>query len=238
MDGVQKIVELNKLWNPKFIYVDEGYGSVQIEMLKRRGLEEPNTGLYEKIKPIMMGRSVEIVDQKSGARIQRQAKQFMVELSVNAVEQHNVMLPKSEDTSVTIEPDDPNNSSVGIVQQMRAFRVIRESATGQPIYSQDYEHTLTALMLAILGFQMEFGGLTRTSYATRAEHAPRIGENKERRRSRSGDEDALSKRPALPRAESWNARKGIPEIDHKSGVGPCYRLRSGSNKFKKSVKIS
>lgn len=230
MDGVRKIKELNTLWDPRFIYVDEGYGSAQIEMLKRTGLEEPKSGLYEKVVPIMMARSVEVTDQKSGAKIQRQAKQFMVELSANRVEQHQVMLPREEDTHVTIEPDDPNNADVGLVQQMRAFRVVRESATGQPVYSQDYEHTLTAMMLSILGFQMEFGGLTRTHYATITRPSTRIGENNEEITSRSGDEDPLSKGPKLPRAQSWNLRKSVPEIDRKGGMGACYRVRGGGGK--------
>lgn len=229
MGGVAKIKELNQLWNPRFIYVDEGYGSAQIEMLKHTGLEDRSSGLYEKIKPIMMGRSVEIQDPKTGEKIQRQAKQFMVELTANRVEQRQMMIPREEDTHIIIEPDDPDNSAVGIVQQMRDFRVVRESPTGQPIYSQDYEHTLTAMMLTILGFQMEFGGLQRTHHATKVTEGPRIGENHEEHTSRSGSEESVAKRPALPRAEKFSFKKEIPVIDPNSGVGPCIRVDPGSS---------
>jgi len=229
-EGVKKIKELNRLWEPRFIYVDEGYGSTQIEMLKSAGLEDPSSGLYQKIKPITMARSIEISDSKTGEKIQRQSKQFMVELTARRVEDHIVMLPREEDTHVIIEPDDPDNASVGLVQQMRNFRVIRESATGQPIYSQEYEHTLTALMLTILGFQMEFGGLTRTHYATNVAEGPSLGTNSEKVESRAGgDEKALSKRDVMPRAESFKGRKNTPEIDRSGGMGACYKVESGSS---------
>lgn len=222
MSGVAKIKELNKLWDPRFIYVDEGYGSAQIEYLKSTGLEDPKTGLYNKLRPIMMARSIEITDRKTGEKVARQSKQFMVELTANRVENHQVMLPREEDTRIIVEPDDPDNAGVGLVQQMRDFRVVRESSTGQPIYSQDYEHTLTAFMLTILGFQMEFGGLKRTFYATTVKEGPRLGENKEKIESRSGDDtNPLSKRPVLPRAQSFSVRKEMPKIE-KDGY---YRIK-------------
>ena len=231
MGGIQKIIELNTIWDPRFIYVDEGYGSAQIEMLKHTGLEQPSSGLYQKLKPVMMGRSVEVQDPRTGEKIQRQSKQFMVELTANRVEQHQVMLPREEDTRIIVEPDDPDNAGVGIVQQMRDFRVVRESSTGQPIYSQDYEHTLTALMLTILGFQMEFGGLQRTHHATNVSEGPRLGEKNEEHISRTGSDESVSKRPTMPRAESFSFKKELPVIDLKSGVGPCIRMDGqGSSK--------
>ena len=236
MSGVAKIKELNALWNPRYIYVDEGYGSAQIEMLKESGLEDRSSGLYEKLVPIMMARSIEVTDKKTGERIPRQSKQFMVELSANRVECHQLMLPREEDTSVNIEPDDPDNSSVGIAQQMRNFRVVRETNTGQPIYSQEYEHTLTALMLSILGFQMEFGGLKRTFYSTKTAAGPEIGDDPDnpkepRYRSRGGGDKHLCRTEPIKRSTEFNANSQVPvaERGHHMGSMPMIRLGGTSH---------
>jgi len=59
-------------------------------------------------------------------------------------------------------------------------------------------------MLAIMAFQVEFGGLKRTHYPTKTATGPEIGESTNKTTSRSGDnEKPLSKKPILPRGESF-----------------------------------
>lgn len=172
LSAVQRIIQLDAVWNCDWIYVDEGYGTTQIEHLKKTGKQFPKTGLARKVKAIQMGRTVTIREPVYGSEIKKSTKQFMVELSVHQMEEGRIILPDEEDTQVIIEPDAPDQPNVGLVQQMRAFTVVRQSSSGAPVYSQDVDHTLVAWQLAILGFMMEYGGLTLTDYATRIGTAP------------------------------------------------------------------
>ncbi len=194
ISAVQRIIQLDQIWKCDHIYVDEGFGTVQIEHLKLTGLRNPSTGLADKVKGIQMGRNVVINDPITGMDIKKGTKQFMVELSVHQMEEGRIILPDDEDTEVTIEPDNPTQSNIGLVQQIRGYTVVRMSATGQPIYSQECDHTLVAWQLAILAFMMEFGGLTRTEYATRVEvHEGQLGETTDKPKySRTGSKRSLS----------------------------------------------
>jgi len=67
-----------------------------------------------------------------------------------------VVLPKSEDTSIqSSEGARSEKSKMGLVQQMREYEVKKISATGRPIYTAKHDHTLTAYMLALLGFTLK-----------------------------------------------------------------------------------
>ncbi len=172
LTGVERIIQLDALWHCDHIYVDEGFGSTQIEHLKRTGKQFPKTGLTHKVKGIQMGRTVTIREPVYGGEIKKSTKQFMVELSAHQLEEGRIILPDEEDTQTVIEPNAADQPNVGLVQQIRSFTVVRMSSSGAPIYSQEVDHTLVAWQLAILGFMMEYGGLTLTDYATRIGTVP------------------------------------------------------------------
>ena len=166
-ESIDKIVELDKEYNCDFIYVDAGYGQVQIEMLHKMGLSNPSSRLHIKVKPFDFASKVEIRDPKTGALIKKAPKPFMVNVTVMQLEEGRCILPKSEDTQVFVETTDGEEGSqqAGLVQQMRNFEIMRYSSTGLPTYSQGEEHTLIAYMLAIVGFLLEFSDLR--SYSTK-----------------------------------------------------------------------
>ncbi|MHA2066050.1 MAG: hypothetical protein ACXABY_16890, partial [Candidatus Thorarchaeota archaeon] len=162
-DAVQKIIELNSKYDPDFIYVDHGYGEMQIEMLHKYGKDNPRSGLHKKVKAYAMQSQIEILDPKTKAKIKKSAKPFMVNVAVMQLEQHRLILPISEDTTVFSDTIDNTDSegNQGLVQQMRNFQIIRYSSNGLPTYSQGDDHTLTAWMLSMVGFMLEFSDLTR-----------------------------------------------------------------------------
>ena len=154
--AVEKVIELNAYWKPQWIFVDDGAGSTQVELLKRYGMSNKDSKLDSKVIPINMSSNLEIWNPAENVKEKKYAKHFMVNNSVKYVEDGVVMLPISEDTSVTIDENDKSAAvGVGLVQQMRNYEVKRFSSLGRPIYSQGYEHTLTAWMLAILGFTLK-----------------------------------------------------------------------------------
>ena len=212
--GVEKIIELNKEWDPDYIYIDAGFGDVQIEMLKMTGLAQPSTGIYDKLRPIQMGRHVAINEPGTGVEIRKATKQFMVEIAVHHVEENYCVFPVSEDTDAIMESGQTDNPNVGLVQQMRNFLVVRVSSTGQPVYSQGYEHTLTAWMLCILGFQMEWGGLLEQNSSSRISFGGRFGQAKEEeQRSRYGSAVPISQMDLKPRSRTGSGKEAEWETD-------------------------
>ncbi len=80
--AVDRIIELNERFNPKHIYVDRGYGEVQVELLKKYGVENPRSGLKEKIKGVAFGESIDVRDPYTKLMIKKEMKPFMVLSSV------------------------------------------------------------------------------------------------------------------------------------------------------------
>jgi len=154
LSAVDRIVQLNAVWQPKYIYVDDGYGKVQVEVLKKYGIEHPQTGLHRKVKPIAMNSPIEIRDPLTRKKIKKQAKNLLVEMAKAKMEAHQCVFPKSED------------HKDGILGQIRAYEVIKTTAAGLNVYSQGNEHLLTAWLLALGGFLIEFTDLTRVRLAS------------------------------------------------------------------------
>jgi hypothetical protein len=163
-EGVAEIVRLNEQYDPKFIYVDAGYGEVQIEMLQKIGEANKKSGLHKKVKPYTMQGNIEIVDPTNYLdNIKKPAKPFMVNWAVQQLEQNRVILPSSEDTQVLVDTTEQQETGEGkgLVQQMRNFSIERYSVLGAPTYSQGEEHTLTAWMLCLVAFGLEFSDLRK-----------------------------------------------------------------------------
>lgn len=168
--AVNKIVELVDKYNADFAYVDSGYGEVQVEMLHKMGVDNPASKLHKKIKPYSLTGKVEIRDPRTGEFIKKAPKPFMVNVTALALESKRIILPISEDTTSTIESKEQSDAgqSMGVVQQMRNFKIEKYSQNGQPIYSQEDDHTLSAFMLAIVGFLLEFSDVNQRKIDTRA----------------------------------------------------------------------
>jgi replicative DNA helicase len=160
-ESVKTIIHLNRIWNFKYIFVDRGYGSVQVELLKKHALTEPSSLLDQKLVDIAMNQHLDVIDPISGEPVKRNAKHFLIESSRKLLEDGYLVLPKSEDTSVST-----NNKVMGLVQQMRNFRIEAVSVYGLPRYSQGEEHTLTAFYLAMGGYYLKEGDLKSVPYVS------------------------------------------------------------------------
>lgn len=148
--AMEKIIELNAVWNPSFIYVDQGFGNTQIELLRSYGIKNPATRIAKKLKGIQMGGKIDVKDPIYGM-VKKDTKPFIVGLSVRRMEQAEVILPRSEYKG---------EGAATLVDQMTKFRIKRFSPEGRPVYDQTPDHTLTAWMLAIFGFWMEHTDLS------------------------------------------------------------------------------
>lgn len=169
-EAVEKIIELYHSWNLKGVYVDAGYGTMQIETLKRWSISN-NSFLHRRLTPFTMNQKIDVRDPGTGRWIKKDTKPFLVNTVARELEEGRLILPREEDT-VSIATD----ASQGVVQQMRNFKVEGYSVHGLPKYSQGQDHTLTALLVAIGGYILDFGNARKIDYSTDVGIAGQFGE--------------------------------------------------------------
>lgn len=144
-NAVNKLIELNDIWNPKFLYVDAGSGEYQIEALRKHGLENPESGLLHKVKRIQFSEMIEIRDPATREIDKKDAKNFMVNQTSILLERDQIVLSPFDDM---------------VWKQMMDYQVVRVNQSGKPVYTSENEHALDGLMLTILGFTLEFPDIT------------------------------------------------------------------------------
>lgn len=172
LGAIDELIKLNRIWKPMYIYLDEGYGATQIEVIKQRGLEARhiqghNSRIDENlanVKGINFSSKVETYDPVTSQPIKKHVKPFMVENAVRRFEQAQIKFSAYDEV---------------LHKQLLGYEVARVSASGTPIYEAgvDGDHELDALMLALLAFQMELSEFTNRTYSTNITFSGRIGES-------------------------------------------------------------
>ncbi len=138
--AVNKIIELNDYYRPKRIVVDEGFGLTQIQMMKKYGVDHPDSGLNTVLKVVNYNGDINTVDPITHGVVKQKIKPLIVSLTVRFLENNRLVLPKSEDF--------PSK----LVGQMRDYMIESMSSGNVPKYSKGYVHTLEAYMNALYGF--------------------------------------------------------------------------------------
>ena len=152
--AVDRIIELNQIFNPKHIYVDRGYGEVQVELLKKYGVENPRSGLKDKIKGVAFGESIDVRDPYTKLMIKKEMKPFMVDNLRQFLEKENLLVPESDEE---------------LYMQLISYVVVRTTQTGRPVFEaagSAMDHAHDALMLALLAITQNYGELAKANYAT------------------------------------------------------------------------
>lgn len=155
--AVDRVIELNRAFNPKHIYVDRGYGEVQVELLKKYGVENPYSGLRDKVKGISFGESIDVRDPYTKLMIKKEMKPFMVDNLRQFLEKERILIPESDEE---------------IYMQLISYVVIRTTQTGRPVFEaagSAMDHAHDALMLALLAITQNYGEFSQGNYATRTE---------------------------------------------------------------------
>jgi hypothetical protein len=229
-EAIDRILELDKRYNSDFIYVDAGYGAVQVEMLHKMGIANPSTRLHKKVVAYDFSSKVEIRDPKTGTMIKKAPKPFMVNMTTIQLEEDRLILPRSEDTQVLVDTTEGEESglSSGLVQQMRNFEILRYSVTGLPTYSQGEDHTLIAYMLCIVGFLLEFSDLR--SYRTHMGmmYTGPLGEGGPSQRDPQRVEENLS-------AVARQLDAGTNQYAIKPGMAGVLGIRDNTSKLRNSI---
>lgn len=152
VNAVNKIVELNDVYDFDWIAVDRGYGETQIELLHKYGIENPHTGLHDKVIGYQFGQKLEVRDPHTMQKDKKPLKPFMVNNSVVVFEKCKIVL-------------DPTDKILR--EQLESYRIKSISTTGVPTFTDENEHAIDALNLCLLIFEQKYGTLLKTVISSR-----------------------------------------------------------------------
>jgi replicative DNA helicase len=178
LSACNKIAEVNRLWLPKAIYVDAGYGATQLEVLhkfgwdslqdKTKGPNHPDAQLRSIVKAYNFGSKVETHDLFTKQPVQKQAKPFLVEQTIRRFEAGDLKFPETDEN---------------LEAQLLGYIIDRISPTGVPVYKAGNEkagdHALDALMLSIIAFVLEATPLGKPKYSSYFSFSGQFGEKRE-----------------------------------------------------------
>lgn len=144
--AVEEIQNMNRKWLCNFIYVDAGYGAMQIEAIHKIGADaianSPDKNLID-AKAIDFGSAIEVYDMHIQKKVKKPMKPFLVNNSVLVFENNLIDIPESESKLKT---------------QLCTYMIDGYSPAGAPRFKagEEGDHELDALMLALLGFTLEY----------------------------------------------------------------------------------
>jgi replicative DNA helicase len=140
--AVQKLIELDGIYDPFAIYADAGSGEYQIELLRK--------ALGDKVKRVHLGSSTLVRDPHSREFEKKPLKPFIVNQTVLMLERGQLRIPHG-DMDETIK------------RQMTNYQVTKFSPkTGEPTYTDVDEHALDGMMFSLLAFINEKPELAAT----------------------------------------------------------------------------
>ena len=119
-------------------------------MLHKYGLEHQETGLADKVIGYQFSQKIEVTDPYTRKKDSKDLKPFMVNNSVNLFEKGKIVL-------------DPKDR--GMIEQLEEYRVKSISASGKPIYTDENEHAIDSMNLALLIFEQKYGELLKKVYS-------------------------------------------------------------------------
>lgn len=154
-NAVNKLIELNAIFDPRHIYIDRGYGEVQYELLKKHGQEHPETGLAKKVVGVSFSEHVEVRDPITKQPIKKEVKPYMIDTLRQFLEREQIYIPSHDEL---------------LFRQLLGYIVARTTQNDRPVFEagEAGDHAHDALILACLAINQNYGELTRLRYARRA----------------------------------------------------------------------
>lgn len=145
-NALNKILEVNHIYNPSWIYCDRGSSEYIIERLHIIGEERPETGLKNKVKGFQFGQSLDITNPVTGEVTREPFKPFMVSQLQISFERGKMILSDFDEV---------------LFKQLIDYEVVRVSQRG-PVFTDKDDHYVDALGLAHLAFVLEFSDIINT----------------------------------------------------------------------------
>jgi len=146
--AVEAILACYRAFNPVFVWVDQGFGEAQVEIMLKWAVENNDRKLPKILKACNFSGTIEIQDPFGPDKIKKRFKNYMVTTAQRYMEHMELVMPMADDEETLL------------VGQMRQYCVEKVAANGEHVYSKGNDHKLDAMMLAILGFDYNYGLLT------------------------------------------------------------------------------
>jgi hypothetical protein len=174
----EKVAELNRIWKPAAIYIDKGFGGTQHEIIRkygydslrdpRKGPSHPDSRLKDVVHQYDFGSKIEIHDLWTKEPIQKAAKPFLVENTVRRFETKTFSFAETDKV---------------MEAQLNNYIIDRVTQTGNPVFAPRDEtigdHTLDAVMLALVGFTLTKTPLGAPAFSTGIQFSGQFGERTE-----------------------------------------------------------
>ena len=152
INAMNKIIALDEEYHFDYIAIDKGYGEVQLELFHDYGIKNPQTGFAEKVEGFQFSEKIEVTDPYTRKKDKKHLKPFMVNNSVNIFEKYKIVL----------NPDDKF-----LIEELEEYRVKSISSSGLPVYTDENEHAIDAMNLALLSFAQHYDKLLKKVYSTK-----------------------------------------------------------------------
>lgn len=146
--AVMKIIELNEIYDLDYIFVDRGAGEYQIETLRKYGINNPESGLAQKVYGVHFGSKISVRDPYTRKSDKKPIKPFMVNNSVILFERGRIAL---------------NPKDRRLLDQLTNYRIKSISSSGVPVYNDDEEHMVDAFNLAIHGIITKYTDVVKVN---------------------------------------------------------------------------
>lgn len=138
--ATQRIIELNAIFNPHYIYVDRGLGEVQVEYLHLYGEQHPESQLATRVRGVSFSETTEVFDPATREMVKKRVKPYMVNITVKWFEDNRIVYPKT---------------FYSFTEQLQQFRVVSVSDSNIK-YSSENEHIIDAFCLAAYAMHANF----------------------------------------------------------------------------------
>ncbi len=150
VNAMNRLIALDEEYHFDWIAIDRGYGEVQLELFHKYGIEHPESGFADKVIGYQFAQKIDVVDPYTRKKDQKHLKPFMVNNSVNLFEKGKIIL-------------DPKDK--GMISQLEEYRVKSISAAGLPVYTDENEHAIDAMNLALLIFAQKYDSLLKKVFS-------------------------------------------------------------------------
>ena len=159
--AVQKALEMNRIWNCTYIYVDTGYGATQIELLRKIGQDAQMRKdqfahldmNFINTKGINSSSKLDVFDPVTGLPQKMHMKPFIIESNVRFFERGMINFSSEDEV---------------LLKQLHGYNIARVNASGMAIYQAGPagDHDLDAFMLAVVGLEIELGEYTKQHFSS------------------------------------------------------------------------
>jgi replicative DNA helicase len=155
--AVDRIIQLNSLFSPKHIYVDRGFGEVQVELLRKHGVENPSSKLKERVRGVSFAETIEVRDPYTKLMVKKEIKPFMVDNLRQYLEKEEILFSEHDEE---------------LYMQLISYVVVRTTSSGRPVFEAGgsaMDHAHDALILALLAVTQNYGEFSKTGFASNVE---------------------------------------------------------------------